>query len=255
MYMMTLYSQSETISSSSFKETNQFYFGIETGIRSFASENNDYDFIRAEATHYYDEYYYNGYSALTYAPFVSLKAEYRSMSDKFWTSAGINYSSFNSIMGNYGYSTGQSDYFYIMLNQSQDASYYYRVKEISETNHYIGIPVDVRFSPFVPRFFRLYFKLGVDFNFKIASKQSVDFYDPDMSKYEGAVLNLFNQPKSFYATGNLGVGIQLGQQNKPNIRFEADLPSFLLTPKAFGLMDYYAGGGARICFILPLKTK
>lgn len=256
MFMMMLYSQNENENSNPIKNASKFYFGIETGIRTFNSLRHEYDFIRAEAAYYYG--YGNSHSKITwmsYAPFVSLKAEYRSWYDKLWLSAGINYSSFHSLMGKSGNSENQTDYFYIMLSQSQNESYYYRIKEIQETNHYIGVPIDIRYSPFLPRFFRLYFKLGFDFNFKIATKQSVDFYKGEMNKHEGAILDLFDQPNSFYAISTLGIGIQLGKQNKPNLRIEADFPSLVLTPKAFGLMEHNFGGGARICFVLPLNIK
>lgn len=256
MFMIILYSQNENENSNPNKNANKLYFGIETGFRTFNSLSHEYAFIREEASYYYG--YGNYYSKITwmsYAPFVSLKAEYRSLSDKFWVSAGVNYSSFHSLMGRSGNSQNQTDYFYIMLSQSQNESYYYRIKEIKETNHYIGVPIDIRYSPFLPRFFRLYFKLGFDFNLKVAAKQSVDFYQSEMNKHEDAILDLFDQPNSFYATSTLGVGIQLGKQNKPNFRIEADFPSLVLTPKAFGLMEHSFGGGARISFVLPLNIK
>ena len=250
MNIMMLYSQDMNKNSS----INKFYFGIETGIRTFDSQSHEYDFIREEATYYYG---YGGskLSWNSYSPFVSIKGEYRSLSDKLWLSSGINYSSFHSVMGKSGNSQNQIDYFYILLKQSEKESYYYRIKEIQETNHYIGVPIDIRYSPFLPRFFRLYFKLGFDFNFKIASQQSVDFYEARMNKYEEEILALFDKSNSFYAASSFGIGFQLGKQNKPNIRIEADFPSIVLTPNAFGLTIHNYGGGGRICFVLPLNIK
>lgn len=250
------YSQNENKNSNLNKNANKLYFGIETGIRTFNSLSHEYDFIREEATYYYGYgYNYSKLTWLSYAPFVSLKAEYRFMADKLWLSAGINYSSFHSLMSKSGNSQNHTDYFYIMLSQSQNESYYYRINEIQETNHYVGIPIDFRYSPFLPRFFRLYFKIGFDLNLKINTKQSVDFYESEMNKHEGEVLDLFDQPNNFYATSTLGIGIQLGKQDKPNFRIEADFPSLILNPKAFGLMEHNFGGGARISFVLPLNIK
>jgi len=64
---------------------------------------------------------------------------------------------------------------------------------------------------------------------------------------------LFDKSTDFYATATLGLGIQFGRRDKPNIRIEGDFPTFLLTPEAFGLMDHHFGGGGKISFILPLK--
>ncbi|MEN8156873.1 MAG: hypothetical protein ABFS10_07975 [Bacteroidota bacterium] len=254
--IMFLYAQNEDAYSPPDKSTNKIYWGIETGIKTFNSQIPDYNFIREEAVYYFG--YYDNYSEislLTYLPFVSLKGEYRTLSDKLWLSAGINYSAMTSLMGKAGYSHDESDYLYLVLSQSENDTYYYRIEEIGENDHYIGIPIDFRYSPFIPRFFRLYFKLGFDLNFKVASKQSIVFYEAAMQEHEEAVLALFDQPNNFYSTGTLGIGFQLGKQNRPNFRIEADFPTFVLTPKAFGLMDHDFGGGGRISFVLPLKNS
>jgi hypothetical protein len=234
-------------------KTNKLYFGIETGFSTFNSSNNEYDFIREEATYFG---YYNGYSEITlssYAPRLSIKAEYRAIADKLWLSTGIAYSSMSSFFSKSENSQTQNDFFYLMLRQSQNESDYYRINEIDETIYYIGIPVDIRYSPFLPRFFRLYFKVGFDLNFKVATKQSIDFYDVGMKKHEKAILELFDQPGNFYADGNFGVGFQLGKQNKPNFRIEAEFPSLVLNPKTFGLVTHDFGGGCSLSFLIPLK--
>lgn len=256
MNIMFLHAQGDGANSPPVKQTNKFCFGVETGVKAINSYGLDYTFIREEAVYYYG--YFNSYSEISmmaYVPFVSLKAEYRALSDKLWLSTGIGYSSMNSVMGKLSKSQGESEYFYLMLCQNQDETYYYRIKEIREKVHYMGIPLDVRYTPFLPRFFRLYFKFGFEANFKISSEQSVVFHDAEMKKHEDEILDLFDQPNSFYAAGTFGVGIQLGKQDKPNIRIEADFPAFMFTPKAFGLMDHAFGGGGRISFVLPLKIK
>jgi hypothetical protein len=248
--------QSEDITSIPAKKKHQIYLGIEGGSRSFETKSRDYEFIRAEAVYYFG--YHNNYSQLswlTYAPFVALKAEYRSHNDKFWLSTGLRYSSIKTIMDSYSDYANNTDYFYVMLNQNQQETYYYRINEIRETNQYMGVPFEIRYSPFKPRFFRLYFKLAIDLNFKLANKREIEFFDPAMKIHEKEIAGLFDQPGSFYAGGDLGVGIQLGRQNKPNFRFEGDFPSFVFTPEAFGLANNTFGGGVRISFIYPLKTK
>lgn len=235
---------------------SRVYLGVEIGIKTFDGQASDYEFIREAAVYYYG--YYSNYSEIslmTYAPFVALKAEYRLLSDKFWLSAGVQYASMTSKMGKISHSGNNSDYLYIMLDQNLDDIYYYRVKEIEEKDHYIGIPIDIRYSPFIPRYFRLYFKAGFEVNFKVASQQNVVFYDSEMKDKEGAILDLFDQPGSTYSTGTLGVGIQLGKQDKPNFRIEADFPTVVFTQEAFAFMDHSFGGGVRMSFVLPLKKK
>ena len=255
--MMTVYSQSETsITPSTKKKTYIHSIGVEAGFRGFTPGNNEYDFIRQGPTSfpYYDDGYNGSYGETISTSFISVIAEYRFPSDRFWLSTGIKYTSMHSKISNADNTNNETDFFYVLLNKDLNNTYYYRVKEISEQNNYIGVPLDLSYSPFLPRFFRLYFKVGFDFNFKISTKRNVDFQDAKMENNEDRIINLFDKPNNFYATSTVGVGFQLGRQGKPNIRIEANLPAVILTSKASGLIDHNVGGGAKISFFIPLKN-
>lgn len=255
MNMMFIFAQGNE-SSTPEQIKNRFYFGVEAGIKTFDYRSRDYSFIREEATYFYGNYEnYSQIASMTYMPIFVLKAEYRMLSDKIWLSGGVDYSFMNSSQSRISQSQYDTDYLYVLLNQDQNDTYYYRVKEVEARDQYIGIPIDIRYSPFLPRFFRLYFKLGFDVNFKIASKQNVVFHDSEMNTHEEDILNLFDESKPFYSTGSLGVGFQLGKQDKPNFRIEADFPTIVITPEAFALMDHSFGGGVRMSFVLPLKSN
>lgn len=232
-----------------------FYIGIETGFNSFSSEKNDFDFIREEASYYYNDYNSNSYSTRSNAIYLNIKAEYRTPSDKFWVSAGLSFTEFTSQIGKFGYSTSPSDFFYIKLNSELNETHYYRINEIQETSNYVGIPVDIRYSIYKISHIIFYLKLGVDFNFKLSTERSIDFETSSMKGYEQEILDLFDYPSNFYSSGMLGGGMQLGRQDKLNIRFEANLPSVILTPTAFGLLDPTIGGGCSISLLIPIKTN
>lgn len=254
---MSLYSQSgDSIPSSSKIKSYIHYLGVEVGTKSFNPGYQEFDFIRQGPSSfpYYNNNYGSNYGEITFTSFISVIAEYRFPSDRFWLSTGIKYASMNSTLG-YGEGGGsQTDFFYIMLNKDQNNTYYYRINEISEHNQYIGVPLDFSYSPFLPRFFRLYFKIGFDFNFKIATKQSVDFEDSGMKNHEKEITKLFGRPDNFYATTTLGIGVQFGRQNKPNVRIEGNFPSFVLTSENSGLVKHSFGGGGRISLLIPLKN-
>lgn len=254
--MFCSYAQESEVETLPVRPDNRLYFGIEAGIVTFDNQGIDYDFIREEAVYYFG--YYDNYSQISlksYMPVFTLKAEYRAFSDRLWLSGGIGYAFMKSSMGEINRTQNETDYLYLLLDQHQDETYYYRISSIEGTDHYIGIPLGIRYSPFVPRFFRLYFKLGIEAGFKISSNQSVRFFDAKMKPYEDAVLDLFRKPKTFYSSGSLGIGFQLGKQDRPNIRIEADLPLVVFTPEAFALMEHEMGGGLNLSFILPLKSR
>lgn len=252
---MTLYSQSDTVDLSlSQKKPFIHYLGIEAGIRAFNPESQRHDFIRQGPSSLPNYYNTDGYWEETSTSFISLTAEYRFPTNKVWLSSGIRYSSMNSIVNKIGSQANEISYFYVILKQDNNNSYYYRVKEITEKNQYIGVPLDFRYAPFSPRFFRLYFKVGFDFNLKVGTNQNVDFVESGMNENKEEIIALFDKPNNFYATSTLGVGIQLGKPNKPNFRIEGNLPSFVLTPNASGLVKHNFGGGGTISLLIPLKN-
>jgi hypothetical protein len=126
------------------------------------------------------------------------------------------------------------------------------VDHIREFSNYLGVPVSVRISPYKVRFVRLYFKLGLDINVLMSSSRKVNFYKQSMEYREAEILDLFNEPVDYYSTISPGVGFQLGKQNKPNIRFEANVPTFLISPQKFTFVNTYFGGGFNIVFLYPL---
>jgi hypothetical protein len=192
---------------------------------------------------------------MCYNPVASVKFEHRVLNDKLWLSTGINYSNINLSMSKYG-SSQEDNYFYIVLNQEQENNevYYYTIKEIKETNHYAGIPVDIKYSPFSSRLFRIYFKMEFCVNYQLSSKRNVVFYEPEMEKYETEILDLFNQSKSIYFTESIGAGLQIGKSDKPKLRLEIHYPAFISSDKSFSLMDLTFGGGFNCSFVLPLKN-
>jgi len=251
------YTQNDTVKQQAIKRHSNIYLGIEAGGKTYEYQERKYDFIRETQSYdYYHCYGCNYTMELTNFLFsAAAKAEYRPPKSKFWASAGISYSALYSSATMGDYSQYGTDYFYVLLSQNGNESYYYRVKEINETDQYIGIPVEVRYSPFWQRFFWPYFKIGIDGNIKVATERHVEFKDKGMGGNEQAILDLFEQPENFYAMASAGVGIQLGRRNKTQFRIEADAPSVVLTQKAFAFMDYEYGAGAKACIILPINKN
>lgn len=235
------------------EDLDKTYYGIEAGIKTFDTYYKQFDFIREEAVYYYG-YYINSRSLTlsSYMPSVSLKYDYRLFSDKVWLSAGLSYSYMSSFIGG-GYSSNNNGYFFIMLNQGQESSYYYKIKSITENNHFVGLPIDIRYSPYLPRPFRLFFKLGLHFDYNIFTQRKIVFFNSDMQKHENEILDLFVSPDKYLYGFSLGVGFQLGRQNKPNFRVELEFPAQIFTDENTGLMRYEISGGGKLSFLIPSK--
>lgn len=235
---------------------SRIYIGIETGIKTYNAVERDYDFIREVAS--YSSGYYGGYSALSlrsYSSYVAINAEYRSLSNRLWVSTGIQYSTINSSISKNPGSLHRSEYFYILLNQQDNDSYYYRISDIAYKSQYIGIPMDINFSPLTSKYISFFVKLNADLNFRVATDKQASFYHEEMNSKEQEILGRFDEPKNFYATVGFGGGMQIGQKNRANIRLEADLVSVMLTPEAFGLVDQNTGIGCNVSFLIPINNK
>jgi hypothetical protein len=232
-----------------------FYIGAEAGMNFYSCSTPEYDFIRALATNTgsADNTTLNWYFTQS---FFNAVIEFRLHQDKFWVSTGLRYSGNNSSLGNLNSFQKNDAYFYFLLEDGNiENTHSYRILNISEQLRYLGIPISIRFSPYKPRFFRLYFKLGVDLNVLIEQNRKVAFYDNDMDYRQEDVLANFSDPADFYSTVSLGIGVQLGKQNHPNVRLEANVPTFLLSQEKFSLVNPNFGGGFNVIFVYPIKSK
>ncbi|PLW98849.1 MAG: hypothetical protein C0593_04525 [Marinilabiliales bacterium] len=230
------------------------YIGIESGIKTFNTFEKEHEFIRESASYYYGySYRYSALSLMSLSYYASINAEYRMLDNHLWVSGGISYSTMNASIAKYSGSDSHPDYFYVLLNQQDNESYYYRISELRFLSHYIGIPLDFNFAPITSKYFQLYGKIGMDLNFRVNTNKRATFYNEEMNSYEPEVLALFEDPQNFYALAGFGGGLQIGQKNKPNIRFEMDLLSFVLTPDALSLVEQNVAFGGNISFLIPLN--
>ena len=230
------------------------YIGVESGMKTFNTFEKEHDFIREAASYYYGYHYrYSALSLMSFSYYASVNAEYRMLNNHVWVSGGLSYSAMNESMAKYSGSDSHPDYFYVLLNQQDDESYYYRVSEVRFVSHYVGVPLDFNFAPITSKYFQLYGKIGLDMNFHINTNKRATFFNEEMNLYEPEILALFNDPKNFYAPAGFGGGLQIGQKNKPNIRFEMDLLSFVLTSDALSLVEQNVAFGGNISFLIPLN--
>ncbi|MFC2104477.1 hypothetical protein ACFLS4_03890 [Bacteroidota bacterium] len=224
---------------------------IEIGIDFLDSDIPNYDFIRGDisylgsvsATDYLSGYFQKWY--------FGLKAEVRSKNNKFGLLGGIRYSSTNSSLGKNTYWESSSDYFFLLLNQEGTTTEFLKIKEVNNSADYIGIPLEIRYFPYKPRAFRLYFKVAAEFNYLLSDKSEVIFENNTMQNYEAEVLDKFDKPDNFYTAVYGAVGWNLNLKNKVYINFEVDVPSIFLADYSSGLIDPIAGGGFQLFVQIP----
>ncbi len=234
------------------QEIRHKYLGVEGGMDFQGVNVPDYDFIRGEIS-YYPEYY--GSSSQLQGSYqkwyLGAKTEIRSKSNRFGLFAGLRFSRVNSSLGKNQYWSDNSEFFYLLYKQEGTTTEYLRIREINRASNYIGIPLEVRFFPYRPRLFRLYFKAATELSYRISTSTEVVFDDSAMDQFQKDVLNKFDGPGNFYSSFSIAAGIKIGRDDKPNINLEAVLPSFVLTNKSSGLVNTISGGGLQLNVQFP----
>jgi len=252
LFSLLLLINFNAISQNAEKETKRLkYFELEVGNESFDSEIPKYDFIRGDI-----DYFGAGTSADHIEGFctkwyVGIKTEIRSKSNKFGLSGGIRYSHMGSSFGKDSYWGNSNDYFYLLLNQNETSTEFLKINEVNQTSNHLSVPIELKFFPFGERLFRLYFKLGVEFNYLINTNMEVEFDNKAMDQYESDVLSKFSETDNVYTAFYGVAGWSINLQKGTILNIEAVVPSLVANNYTTGLLSPSVGGGVKLSIQLP----
>lgn len=235
------------------QEKQYKYFYLETGIDFIHCSASDKDYIRGEVNP--DPYFYEPsyLVALLYRNYASAKFEIRAARNLLGILGGIRYTHMESSIGKNDYWTSQSDYFYLLFQQDGTNTEYLKVKDITQSSNYIGVPLEIRIYPYKKqRNFQMYYKFGIDFNMLLNSRTKVKFQNWMMKQYEDDVEDVIEDPWPFYASLHLAAGLRIGKENKPGVNIEACAPSAMLyKSKHSSFVFPNAGGGIQLNIRFP----
>lgn len=166
--------------------------------------------------------------------------------------SGLQFTVIHSILGNNsGVSSG---YFYLSDNSTTTSTNYYKVKNIIENNHYLGVPLDVTILPFRNDVYNLYLKVGTELNFRFLTNRHIHFHDPAMKTYEQVLLDeVHDTPNALYSSVYSAVGIQFGRKNQVKYDLELILPSYILTKNNSSMIDPQFYTGFKFDVQIPVK--
>jgi len=237
------------------QEARQMFLGIEAGMTMISCEMSDMDYVRAEMPSYPMDYSSNSITSLMYNSFVGIKTEIFLSNDKFGFAGGVRYTRTNASIGKNKYWANSTNFFYLLHRQDGINTEYLKVKEIRQASDCIGIPLEIRFFPYKPRLFRLYFKLGAEINFRLQTKTDVVFYDNSMEPFQKDVTEIVGQPESFSSSIYGAVGLRIGRNSKPSGSIEICVPAVFLTSETSAMVNPIVGGGFQINVQIPYKSK
>jgi len=227
-FMITLYCCLLAVWSHAQEESRIRLVGLEAGADILLVEVLRYDNIRAEATWYsYEDKNVIGFGSKFYG---GLKAEFRSRNTKFGFSGGLRYTKLLTSMkkGNdYSYPGGTSDFFYFMVAQTDNSLEYLKIKEINESSDYLGIPLSISYAPFGEHLFTVYFKAGLEFNYRLSTTTTVEFVNPEMKQHNDDVVDQLREPGNLNAVFNTATGVRIKAGQKLMFSLEAGPCAFL----------------------------
>jgi len=226
---------------------------LEGGASSMVTDIPNADFIRGNVPIDQWESVSNVNSSLN-RQFGGIKYEYLTMHNKMGISTGVRFSRQTGVIGrNDDWDSG--DFFYLKYSENGQNTEYFKINGITQTTDYVGFPLEIRFFPYRASFLRMYFKAGMDFNYKLQSKTNVQFSNPDMDAYENDVKALFREPKSFMATSYFTGGLRFGREYRPTVNIEAMLPTWTSDSKSTGMLRSYAGVGFMVNVQVPINAR
>lgn len=231
----------------------KYFIGLEGGITSIQSEMPDVDFIRGEIPLYSSGYSINSLTSLTHRSFMGIKTEVITANNKFGISGGLRYSRMTSSIGKDTYWGSGTDFFYWLYDQNGVNTEYMKVKEVVHTYDYVGIPLEIRFFPFRPRLFRVYFKVGAEFNYRINEETDIVFHNTSMEPYQEALASGIKHPNAFSSALYGAAGIRMGREGKPTVSFEVCAPYVFITSETSTLVKQTAGAGVQLNIQIPVN--
>jgi len=237
------------------QETRKLFVGFETGITTIEGEISKMENIRGRVSRYEDSYSPIDLGNFVSRQFVGIKTEFFTTNNKVGVMSGVRLTRISGSVGQDDFWSSNSDYFYFLLREDGLNTNYLRVKEINQISNYVGIPLEVRYFPFKPRLFRVFFKLAVEANYLYKTNTDVAFYDPAMNQFEMELTSQFEQPKAYTFAAYAGGGIRYGRNSKPSVSIEANAPYFVLTPQSSGLVNPEMGFGIQLNFQIPINSK
>jgi len=117
------------------------------------------------------------------------------------------------------------DFFLWKTTNSETATNYVRINEISQRVVSLGIPLEAKWiiprteRPFVP-----FVSLGISNNFYLTDNMKVDFRDEGMKKYQKTVEKAFPTIDKYYAQVIFGAGFKIRRRNQPFGTFSFQVP-------------------------------
>lgn len=212
--------------------------------------------IRQNINYYYSEYYSGGYiESQTSGLILGLRYELYSPGLKSGISGGLRFTGLNTEIC--GYTSSSSDFFYLRYSMEDSDTKFARVKELTERNYVISIPLEIRSPSMDYRTLSLFARAGLEYSI-ISLKKDTDikFQDDAMMIHKSGILkNISGYAGKSYSTFYTSIGLKLGKEDRLNYIMDIYLPSLFLTKNNFYFIDAKFFTGFKLSLLIPINNK
>lgn len=240
------------------QNNTKWHIGLQMGgDQAFGDINKKWN-VRQNLNSYsgYDyDYSYNSESLLSNSSafFMEIKTEYH-LSNKLSLASGISFTKLNvSFTGN----GTNGNYFFLRVSDANATQMdCFRIKSIDEENNYLGVPLELKYTPFRIGRFGFYGKIGTDIGFLIHKKTRINFQLPEMQQYENEVFeSVGTKTNSLLSTLRGGLGISYTTNKDLVLNFDIFSGGSFLTENNSRLINLKSMSGVQCSIMLPLNIK
>lgn len=147
-----------------------------------------------------------------------------------------------------------AEYFYFRYASDLQESKFARLKNITETQQYLTVPVDVRYYFFNRKRLGIFVRMAADVGFNVRHKLDVTFFNPEMSPHKAEVLNIVQQTfDKVYYSGSTSLGFRYYYIDKVSLNVELNVLSTYLGGNYFILTNAERYSAIKVSVQIPLS--
>lgn len=186
--------------------------------------------------------------------YITLKPSFNIFDERFTIASGFRY----QIMDSKTFKTnaGNNNFFYLRYNTVANRTDFARVIDISESNAYFSIPLELSYNVIQYGAFGAHIMVGADIGYQIKNELHIEYFDKQMIDNNSQVINGVNPySNSFYSSLYASIGINYNHSDKAIYKLEFLLPSQMLSQNNSSLINFEKISGFQVSFNFLLNKK
>lgn len=232
------------------QKLDNFIVSINYGTKGLTAELSEVWPIRQDVGSYYDGFNSN-VNLGSWLNYAGVSPEFSFFNKKLSISPGLRFTNLNAeIVKSDYYKEG---YYFLRVNSDGITTNYARVKAIREETNYLGVPLEVKFTPFYFSYISFHVKLSAELAYKIYSSTDIEFKHADMENYQNEVLNdLSIGVNNVYSSVYASMGARFSLGDKMFCSLDVFLPAFYMTKNNSSLVNINNISGAQFSLDIPI---